>query len=87
MLPSHAPQLRALRQVFLGIRVERSTLTAEQHLMLELIADHPLPAISEIARETLALAAVRLIEINPENRWQVTGLGEAVLQRHDHWLN
>ena len=71
----------------MGTRVERSTLTEEQHLMLELIADHPLPAISEIARETLALAAVRLIELNPAGKWQVTTLGEAVLERHHHWLH
>ena len=35
----------------------RITLTDEQHLMLELIADKPLPAIPEIARYTGVLAA------------------------------
>jgi hypothetical protein len=87
MLPSHAPQLRALRQTFLSIRVERSTLTEDQHLMLELIADDSLPATSEIVRDMLALVAARLIEMTPAGKWQVTRLGEAVLQRHDHWLN
>ena len=41
----------------------RITLTDEQHLMLELIADKPLPAIPEIARYTGVLAAARLIEL------------------------
>jgi hypothetical protein len=71
----------------LGTRVEISTLTEDQHFMLELIADDPFPAISEIARDTLALAAVRLIELTTAGKWQVTRLGEAVLQRHDHWLH
>ena len=39
----------------------RITLTDEQHLMLELIADKSLPAIPEIARYTGVLAAARLI--------------------------
>ena len=40
----------------------RVTLTDEQHLILELIADKPLPAIPEIARYTSVLAAANLIE-------------------------
>jgi hypothetical protein len=55
------------------------TLTDEQHLMLELIADHPLPAIPEIARYTSVLAAARLIQLTADKRWKVTRYGEAML--------
>ena len=41
----------------MGTRVERSTLTAEQHLMLELIADHPLIVGT--------LVAHRILRMNP----------------------
>ena len=58
----------------------RVTLTDEQHLMLELIADKPLPAIPEIARYTNVLAAARLIERTSESRWTVTRRGEAMLE-------
>ena len=58
----------------------RVTLTDEQHLMLELIADEPLPAIPEIARYTNVLAAARLIELTLESRWTVTRRGEAMLE-------
>ena len=71
----------------MSISVERSTLTEDQHLTLELIADDALPATSEIVRDMLALMAFRLIELTPAGKWQVTRLGEAVLQRHDHWLH
>jgi hypothetical protein len=70
----------------LGKFVERSMLTEQQHLMLELIAYDSLPAKSEIVRDILALMAVRLIERTPGGKWKVTSLGEAVLQRLDHWL-
>jgi hypothetical protein len=52
--------------------------------MLELIADKPLAAIPEIAQYTLALSAVRLIELTPAGKWRITGLGQAVLERHEH---
>ena len=55
------------------------TLTDEQHLMLELIADHPLPAIPEIVRYTSVLAAARLIQLTFDKRWKVTRDGEAML--------
>ena len=74
-------------KTLLSISVERSTLTEDQHLMLELIADNSLSATSEIVRDMLALMAFRLIEMTPAGKWQVTRLGEAVLQRHDHWLH
>src|SRR6516164_5024240 len=35
-------------------------LTQEQHLLLELIADRPLPAIAELQRHTAPLAATKL---------------------------
>lgn len=57
----------------------RIALTDEQHLMLELIADHPLPAIPEIARYTSVLKAARLIELTADKRWKVTRRGEALL--------
>jgi hypothetical protein len=74
----------------MGISVgltKRMTLTAEQHLMLELIADGPLAAISEISRYTQILAAARLIELTPAGKWRVTDLGQAVLERHEHWFH
>jgi hypothetical protein len=74
-------------KTLLSISVERSTLTEDQHLTLELIADDSLPATAEIVRDMLALMAFRLIEMTPAGKWQVTRLGEAVLQRHDHWLH
>ena len=52
----------------------RVTLTNEHHLMLELIADKPLPAIPEIARHTSVLAAAHLIELTAESRWTLTRL-------------
>ena len=58
----------------------RVTLTDEQHLMLELIADKPLPAIPEIARYTSVLAAAHLIELTAESRWTLTRRGEAMLE-------
>ena len=57
----------------------RFALTDEQHLMLALIADHPLPATPEIARYTSALSAAQLIELTADKRWKVTGRGEAML--------
>ena len=54
----------------------RITLTDEQHLMLELIADKPLLAIPEIARYTSVLAAARLIELTAERRWTLTHRGK-----------
>ena len=74
-------------KTLLSISVERSTLTEDQHLTLELIADDSLPATAEIVRDMLALMAFRLIEMTPGGKWHVTRLGEAVLQRHDHWLH
>jgi hypothetical protein len=58
----------------------RVTLTDEQHLMLELIADKQLPAIPEIARYASVLAAARLIEFTVESRWTLTRRGEAMLE-------
>jgi hypothetical protein len=74
----------------LGISVEfskRSWLTAEQYLLLEVIADRPLPAVPEIAQYALILAAARLVELTPRGKWRITGFGRAVLDRHEHWLH
>jgi hypothetical protein len=65
----------------------RITLTDEQHLMLELIADKPLPAIPEIARYTGVLAAARLIELTAESQWTLTSRGEAMLEPRGYWMN
>jgi hypothetical protein len=65
----------------------RVTLTDEQHLMLELIADKPLPAIPELARYTSALAAARLIELTAESRWILTRRGEAMLEPRGYWVH
>ena len=63
----------------------RFTLTDEQHLMLELIAEKPLPTIPEIARYTRVLAAARLIEHTAESRWTLTRRGEAMSEPRGYW--
>ena len=65
----------------------RVTLTDEQHLMLELIADKPPPAIPELARYTSVLAAARLIELTAESRWTLTRRGEAMLEPRGSWVH
>jgi hypothetical protein len=65
----------------------RVTLTDEQQLMLELIADKPVPAIPEIARYTSVLAAARLIELTTEHRWTLTRRGEAMLEPRGYWVH
>jgi hypothetical protein len=70
----------------LDISVEfskRSTLTAEQYLLLVVIADKPLPAVPEIAQYALILAAARLVELTPRRKWRITRFGRAVLERHE----
>ena len=63
-----------------------STLTAEQYLLLEVIADRPLPAVPEIAQYALILAAARLVELTPRGKLRITGFGRGVLDRDEHWL-
>jgi hypothetical protein len=63
------------------------TLTHEQHVMLQLIAEGPLRAIPEVARYTTPLAEARLIELTPEEQWRVTRLGEAMLEPRGRWLH
>ena len=58
-----------------------TALTKNQRHILKLIADGSLPATSEIVRDMLALMAFRLIEPTPAGKWQITSLGEAVLER------
>jgi hypothetical protein len=65
----------------------RIELTDEQHLMLELIADEPLPAMPEIARYTNVLAEARLIELTAERRWKVTRHGKAMLETRTYWVH
>jgi hypothetical protein len=70
----------------LDISVEsskRSSLTAEQYLLLEVIAERPLPAVPEIAQYALILAAARLVELTPRRKWRITRFGRAVLERHE----
>jgi hypothetical protein len=64
-----------------------SKLTDEQHFMLEVIAERPIPAISEVSPYVAALAEARLIELTPERHWRVTELGKAVLEPRGHWLH
>ena len=59
-------------------------LTQEQHLLLELIADRPLPAIAELQRHTAPLAATKLIALTGDIEWQITLLGKAMLERMEH---
>jgi hypothetical protein len=62
-------------------------LTDQQHLMLELIADRPVRATREIERYTAPLEATRLIALSDEAEWQITRLGEAMLERLQHRLH
>jgi hypothetical protein len=88
MLPLHASYSGLQKQTSWGISMSfQSALTAEQHLLLELIADMPLAAMPDIAQYTRTLAAARLIELTPAGKWRITGLGQAVLHRHEHWLH
>ena len=65
----------------------RFDLTDEQHLMLELIADAPVPAIPELERYTAPLTATKLIALTDEIKWQITQLGEAMLEQRHHRLH
>jgi hypothetical protein len=62
-------------------------LTQEQHLLLELIADRPLPAIVELQRHTALLAATKLIALTGDVEWQITLLGKAMLERMEHQVH
>jgi hypothetical protein len=62
-------------------------LTDQQHLMLELIAERPVPAIPEIERYIAALEATELITLKDEVEWRITRLGEAMLERLQHTLH
>ena len=59
-------------------------LTDEQRLMLELIADRPVPAIPELQRYATPLAATKLIALTGDAEWQITQLGNAMLERMQH---
>ena len=65
----------------------RIDLTDEQHLKLELIADGPVPAIPELERYAAPLRAIKLIALTDEIKWQITQLGEAMLERRHHRLH
>ena len=62
-------------------------LTDQQHVMLELIAERPVPAIPEIEHYTAALKATELITLMDEAEWRITRLGEAMLERLRHTLH
>ena len=66
---------------------KRNRLTAEQYLLLEVIADRPLPAVPEIAQYASILAPARLVELTQRGKWRITGFGRAVLERHEGWLH
>ena len=69
----------------LGIHMASSfVLTHEQYLMLELIADRPVPAIPELQRHTTQLATAKLIALTSDVQWQITQLGKAMLERMQH---
>jgi hypothetical protein len=62
-------------------------LTDQQHLMLELIAERPVPATQEIDHYIAALEATKLIMLADETEWRITRLGEAMLERLQHTLH
>lgn len=66
---------------------QMSTLTYEQHLVLELIADKPIAATPDFARYAIVLAAAHLIELTPDAFWRLTPLGEAMLEPRGRWLH
>jgi hypothetical protein len=55
--------------------------------MLELIADGSGPAIPELEHHTAPLREHRLIVVTDETRWQITQIGEAMLERRHHRLH
>ena len=55
--------------------------------MLELIADGPVPAIPEIEGYIAPLRATKLITLTDEIKWQITQLGEAMLEQRRHLLH
>ena len=63
------------------------TLSDEQRLLLELIADNRVPALPELARYTAMLAAAQLIELTPQAQWRLTPFGEAMLAPRGRWLH
>ena len=60
-------------------------LSDKQRLMLELIADAPVPAIPKLEPITAVLLATSLIALTDETKWKVTHLGKAMLERQ-HFL-
>lgn len=62
-------------------------LTDHQHLMLELIAERPVPATPEMKRYSAPLEATKLIALMDEAEWRITQLGEAMLERLRHRLH
>jgi hypothetical protein len=62
-------------------------LTDQQHLMLELIAERPVPAIPEIERYIAPLEATKLITLMDEAEWRITRLDKAMLERLHHRLH
>ena len=65
----------------------RFTLTDEQHLMLELIADGPVLAIPELEALTAPLLATKLITLSAGTKWNITQLGKAMLERRCRLLH
>jgi hypothetical protein len=63
------------------------SLTEEQHLVLELIADGSVLAIPELERYTAPLRKNRLIVLTDEIKWQITQVGEAMLEQRHHRLH
>jgi hypothetical protein len=59
-------------------------LTEEQRLLLEVIADRPVPAIPALQRHTAPLAARKLIALTGDIEWQITLVGKAMLERMEH---
>jgi hypothetical protein len=65
----------------------RMMLSDEQQLVLELIATAPVPAIPELEPYTMPLLATRLIALSDDTTWEITPLGEAMLQKRNQRLH
>jgi len=78
---------RAIERVLYWESAMSFALSDEEHLILELIADRPIPAVPEIQRYTAPLAATKLIALTHEIEWQITPLGKAMLERTQQRLH
>jgi len=74
-------------RVFQTANPMRFVLSDEQQTMLELIADHPVPAMPELEPLTAPLLATGLIGLAEGSMWKITHLGEVMLEKRENVLH